>query len=408
MQFSRLRNTKLKFFLVFVISLVTSFGICFGVAFSILHEIEKARFDQLGVATTQTIRDQLLSGQTDEALKSLLPLVPAFLDQFDIRNLETQEQLKVPPRLELTELMSVTIITKNLVQSYKGGPTVFEIEFSRRDSSSMFTAGWLALCMSLLISVGSLLLRRRAVEEAKAETQRQIGRSLFDLASQVAHDIRSPLSALATVEKVSSGLTAPQRQLLQKSVKRINEIAGDLLRHHRGLAPSTAPKSCLSLAAVFDELQGVIEERRANRSESQGQLLSHFESLPIQRFGIDQMNMTDLMRSVSNLIGNALDATSNLGQVMVTCKIIDQSLIIEITDEGNGFSKESLANFLSGKVTSTKLTGNGLGLKFASQVIQEAAGQLRIMNGYMGGACVTIVLPLTSSEGFAIGPANAI
>ena len=74
--------------------------------------------------------------------------------------------------------------------------------------------------------------RREQVELEKAS-------ALGEMARQVAHDIRSPLSALNTVVGSLESLPEERRQLIRGAAQRINDIANSLLQH--GRARETAP-----------------------------------------------------------------------------------------------------------------------------------------------------------------------
>src|SRR5690606_3675837 len=82
------------------------------------------------------------------------------------------------------------------------------------------------------------------------ERELRISQSLGEMASQVAHDIRSPLAALNVLEKELKSLGEEQRLLVRSAINRITEIANNLLRQNRrvpevimeGLGSSARPK----------------------------------------------------------------------------------------------------------------------------------------------------------------------
>ncbi len=64
-----------------------------------------------------------------------------------------------------------------------------------------------------------------------------------------------------------------------------------------------------------------------------------------------------------------------------------------VSDNGHGFPEEVLAHAYEPYVT-TKAHGTGLGLAIVKKMVEEHAGQILIENTPLGGACITILLPL--------------
>src|SRR3954468_20173257 len=94
----------------------------------------------------------------------------------------------------------------------------------------------------------------------KHETQSQI-------AMQVAHDIRSPLTALNIALNSMSQIPDEQLRLLQQAIKRINEIADDLLKPDNG-PESRQPVEGLAADAFEDLVNEVLEEKRLEHTLS--------------------------------------------------------------------------------------------------------------------------------------------
>src|SRR3989339_937063 len=93
-----------------------------------------------------------------------------------------------------------------------------------------------ALISWLLLVFLSILLGyfewKRLLREYALSLESQINESKANLASQVAHDIRSPLAALGVAAK-GLDIHADQRALIDGAVVRMQGIADDLLRQYR-------------------------------------------------------------------------------------------------------------------------------------------------------------------------------
>jgi C4-dicarboxylate-specific signal transduction histidine kinase len=103
-----------------------------------------------------------------------------------------------------------------------------------------------------------------------------------------------------------------------------------------------------------------------------------------------------------NIVENALDANRQsdrrLVQVTLDCDAVNAR--IRVADEGGGFRSDALSQSFSPAYT-TKITdgfmhGLGLGLFIAHAVATLHGGSIHLANQEMGGALVTITLPLAN------------
>jgi dsRNA-specific ribonuclease len=86
----------------------------------------------------------------------------------------------------------------------------------------------------------------------------------------------------------------------------------------------------------------------------------------------------EFLRSiVHNLIKNAYEAMPDGGDINIDCIRIDDSLIVEITDQGSGMSPEQLQKLASGEqLATTKKAGSGLGLLTVRAMLAKINGRL--------------------------------
>ena len=105
-----------------------------------------------------------------------------------------------------------------------------------------------------------------------------------------------------------------------------------------------------------------------------------------------------LERAIMNVISNALDHSPPQGTIYVTVQKTDCFLHISITDEGGGFTPETLHHaqeqFFMGDKSRTSNMHFGMGLYITSSIIKQHGGQLVLSNSKKtGGAQVTIKIP---------------
>jgi two-component system nitrogen regulation sensor histidine kinase NtrY len=105
-----------------------------------------------------------------------------------------------------------------------------------------------------------------------------------------------------------------------------------------------------------------------------------------------------LRQSIVNLIQNAINALSFLvktdKKIWVSLEKTTERIKIIVEDNGVGFPKEKMAALATPYFTLTP-KGTGLGLAIVKKIIQDHQGELFFENGILGGAKVTIALPLS-------------
>lgn len=101
-----------------------------------------------------------------------------------------------------------------------------------------------------------------------------------------------------------------------------------------------------------------------------------------------------LQQMVFNVLDNARDASPHW--VALAAEQTQDALVITVTDDGPGFSRDILAQLGKPYQSSKGRPGGGLGLFLAMNVARTLGGSVQAVNRSEGGALVTISLPLAS------------
>jgi len=229
-------------------------------------------------------------------------------------------------------------------------------------------------------------LRHKNMERTKLIEERARMTALVDLSTQVAHDIRSPLTALGAATK---GLEIPadQRTLIDGAVGRMQAIANDLL--HRYRAPGAEIGAKAEICPLSDLIEQVIAEKRIQHKDK--------SSVSIEFGGGDGIKAAvaprEFQRIISNLVNNAVEAIDKGGTVSVTLSALDGKALLSVKDDGKGIPPEILAKLCQKGNTHGKAGGTGLGLYHAKRTVEEWGGLLTIKSEPGKGTAVTIELP---------------
>lgn len=101
-----------------------------------------------------------------------------------------------------------------------------------------------------------------------------------------------------------------------------------------------------------------------------------------------------LERVVGHVVQNALDATPASGSVKLTLDRQGGQARIEVTDTGQGMTKEFIRERLFKPFQTTKQAGMGIGAYESFQYVQELGGKIDVDSELGQGTRVTMLLPL--------------
>lgn len=246
--------------------------------------------------------------------------------------------------------------------------------------------GLLAEYRQLFVRHEELTVRTIKLSHAAMENKREteVGR----LAAQVAHDIRSPLTALEITMKDSHGLPEETRLLTRAAIQRVQDIANTLLTRSRGKKDETRVGKHL-LAGI---ISSVLSEKRAKTG--------HRASVVIDFVNRDQAclehvecNATEVARAISNLVENSIEAVGRDGKVEVSLEHVADQLIVTIKDNGPGIPPELLPSIGKKGATFGKSQGNGLGIYGANEVMRNLGGELDIASTVGLGTSICLRFP---------------
>ena len=232
----------------------------------------------------------------------------------------------------------------------------------------------------------------QAIQEKRAAEK-----ALYELSAQVAHDIRSPLTALNTISQNISELAEEKRILIRGAVQRIGDIANDLASKKSPRDEDGGGKYGVSLLSGL--IESLVSEKRVHFRSRLG--LSIESKLGKDSYGLfAKIKPNEFKRVLSNLINNAVDAVNDSGEVSVTMHMSegDKNAHVIVSDNGKGIPPEILPKLMAKGVSYGKenheTSGAGLGLYHARENIMGFSGDIEIQSEVGKGTDVIIKLPL--------------
>ncbi len=250
--------------------------------------------------------------------------------------------------------------------------------------------------------------RLRVANQAK-KIKLQEQSKFQNIATQVAHDIRSPISSMMMLIKDCDGLAESTRTSLREAAESINGIAENLIAswgHNHQSDTGQVP-----ILITLTVLQIVTSKRHQFR-ERDITLNCDFNNC---HFDCIRGNLLDLNRMLSNLINNAVDAYEDKsGAIDVEVKREQDQIKLIITDQAKGIPTDILQKICDDiAVTHDKVNGHGVGLGQVKEALNKMQGRFEISSEVGKGTCVTLCFqasarPLWLATEIALHPSDQV
>ncbi len=232
------------------------------------------------------------------------------------------------------------------------------------------------------------LTAQKAMEEELRRADRL--RSLGELSAGVAHEIRNPLTGIATTAQVLRELLKDDTDKIRyinvilEEIKRLDGIITSLLQFARPLTPRPAE---LSINGVIDEAVMLVSDR----AKEAGVGISVETALEDDGCFLDR---DQIKQVVLNLVMNAIEACTRGGGVNVRLGVAEDpsSIVMLFEDDGCGISKETSDKIYNPFFT-TRSEGTGLGLSISRKIIENHGGSISHKDRTDRGTTFRVRLP---------------
>ncbi len=224
------------------------------------------------------------------------------------------------------------------------------------------------------------------IKKLKSDLQEQERlKTIGNLASGIAHEIRNPLNALRLcIEKLKREEKEETNELLPiitDEIGRIEKTVEDFLNFTR---PFKFRLKEVKLNHILDETVSLLEEKALKKHIV---MKKEFEIIP----EIDG-DESELRKVFMNIIGNSIDAVVDGGEIIIQTKSNREIVEVNVRDTGVGISKEDIKRIFD-PYFSKKKGGTGLGMSTAKRIVGGHGGKIRISSEVGKGTEVVIRFP---------------
>jgi two-component system sensor histidine kinase RegB len=303
----------------------------------------------------------------------------------------------LPPRWSWTQAAFSVVAMGALFPMQQWAP------FGVQDHEAMMAVHLYGMLVAVVIAAFVIVLIVQRVTRALARRDEELARerrlaeqraklsSLVTLAAGAAHELATPLGAIAVASRE-----------LGRELSRVGAAEGAL-------------EDLRLIRAQVDRCKGILQQMSARAGENAGEPIVE---VPVDRWvegaldglpGRERVT-TDLAcgevlvrgpvhgmeRALRVILTNALQATAGGGEVSLRARCVERGVAVEVQDRGSGMSTEVLAR--AGEpffTTKGPGQGSGLGIYIARTLAEQLGGTLELQSRPGQGTTARITLPGT-------------
>ncbi len=228
-------------------------------------------------------------------------------------------------------------------------------------------------------------------ESATMLAQSEREQAWREMAKQVAHEIKNPLTPMRlTVQSFQRKFDSKDPNLKQK----LDDYTKTIIQQIDTMSSvASAFSNFASMPAQQNETLNVVEVVEFSLDIFNEEYI-HFKSDEEEIITI--MDRTQLVRIITNLVKNAIQAIPNEQDdklIIVAVNKYENEVKITVKDNGIGIEQENIEHIFEPKFT-TKNSGMGLGLGIIKNIIENYKGTITFETEYRKGTTFIVSLPI--------------
>ena len=233
----------------------------------------------------------------------------------------------------------------------------------------------------------------KLVESASALAKSEREGAWREMARQVAHEIKNPLTpmklSIQYLQKANNSeapnvkeLTASVAKTLVEQIDHLSKIASDFSQFaHIGNPQNEVldlHEMLSSLTSLYETMENVL-----------------FKWVPVREKILIYADKTQINRLFTNLLQNALEACHNRETCVISVseELHSGNIIVRIRDNGEGIPEQMRSKIFIPNFT-TKSSGTGLGLAMSQTIVEQAKGRIWFETVENAGTTFFIELPV--------------
>jgi nitrogen fixation/metabolism regulation signal transduction histidine kinase len=228
-------------------------------------------------------------------------------------------------------------------------------------------------------------LEESAVRLAKSEREQ----AWREMAKQVAHEIKNPLTPMRLSVQSFERKFNPEDENIKEKLKEYSQTLIQQIDVMSSIASAfsdfakmpTQKKEKIEIISIVKLALDIFNEKSLKYLTKEKELYAFLDK-------------TQLIRIVTNLVKNALQATENEENPFINVEVISKGTKIKIvvSDNGKGIS-DAVKDLIFEPKFTTKTSGMGLGLPMIKNIIEAYDGAISFTSNKGTGTVFTVILP---------------
>jgi len=222
--------------------------------------------------------------------------------------------------------------------------------------------------------------------------------------SIISHDLRSPLGGLMGIlEILADGYDTMEENEIREIITEAassSKLAFDLMenllqwsRIQTGKIPFEPER--IEIMPVLEKLESLFAQNLRNKE------IKFIIDVDAQTAAFADVKMTETI--FRNLISNAIKFTNINGSITVSAELLDNFVILKVSDTGVGIDSKDLPKLFRMDVSFTtkgtsKETGTGLGLILCKELAERQGGQIWVESRKNSGSTFFFKLPAAKTQ----------
>jgi putative PEP-CTERM system histidine kinase len=273
-----------------------------------------------------------------------------------------------------------------------GGGLLGLITLDDRVRGEPFSFEELDMLRTIADQVAASLLNRRLSEQLQQAREME---AFQTIATLFVHDLKNVASKLSLLlQNLPAHFDNPEfredaLQSVSRCVKKINRLCSSLslVRDQLEIRPVEADLNDVVKRTLAD-LEGIVD---ASIIE---------ESHPTPTVSVDPEQIGKVL---TNLVLNANKATGAGGKIRVTTGVQNGWLVLAVSDDGCGISREFRDQRLFRPFRSTERQGTGIGLFHSKMIVEAHKGEIEVESQEGKGSTFRVLLPLKGAKTEGLG-----
>ncbi|MFQ8705801.1 MAG: DUF4118 domain-containing protein [Thomasclavelia sp.] len=252
-----------------------------------------------------------------------------------------------------------------------------------------------------ILNEGAMALEKEASISKKREVEIKANQEELraNLLRSISHDLRTPLTSISGNAGVL--LDSSDRLSNERKIEIYSDIYEDSMwlidLVENLLSITRIENGNIQINKEVELINEIVLEAMHHISKDSA---SHIIQLDLSDdFIFVKIDARLIIQVIINIVNNAIKYTPKGSIIRVTTKKIDQSLLLEISDDGEGIPDNQKEKLFEMFYTCNNLKGDsrrglGLGLALCKSIIEAHEGSIKIVDNYPKGSVFAISLPL--------------